>query len=155
MSEWNLPGALFQDSNIVNHTGSKPVCGSQFALRYWAAFVIYQCTAKWVRKSLTMARVHYFVALFALMVCAACSGTPTPELIVPTVAELPTLADTELPETPTILPPLTHTLPPAVTFASSNTPTPAETTQAALLPSGTDTQTETATVTPSLTITPT
>jgi hypothetical protein len=102
-----------------------------------------------------MARVHYFVALFALMVCAACSGTPTPEFIVPTVAELPTLADTPLPETATIVPPLTHTLPPAVTFASSNTPTPADTAPPALAPSGTFTQTETATVTPSLTITPT
>ena len=87
--------------------------------------------------------------LCLLILLAACS-TPTPVVVVPTLAVLPTATETPIP---------TDTLPPTETTIPTDTPTPPPTTTFTLSPSrthtATATHTPTSTFTPSLTITDT
>ena len=80
----------------------------------------------------------WFIVLFL----AACAGNPTPQVALPTVAELPTLTPTESPVpsatptdtltptstfTPTVTPTLTATVTPSTTITDTPSPTPTNT----------------------------
>ncbi len=111
-----------------------------------------------------MKKLTLLIALMGLL--AACSGTPTQDLVVPTLAMLPTLepsATVSPSAAPTFIPTLTPSAPPtlAPTLTASliptDTDTPLPTPTVSLTPSQTGTNTPspspTVTLTPSLTIT--
>jgi hypothetical protein len=88
--------------------------------------------------------------ILSLLVLLAACQTPTPVVVVPTLAVLPTETETPIP---------TDTLTPTETLIPTDTPTPPPTTTFTLSPSSTYTETathtQTRTFTPSLTITDT
>ncbi len=95
--------------------------------------------------------------LVFMLLLAACSGTPAPVLVVPTLAELPTETPTLIPpsgtptELPSAAPSSTATLSPSATIPPSETPSPLPSETA--IPSETPTPEPSQTFTPSLTIT--